>query len=86
MQQTTNTIVPLVLLGLLILTTPIQAKAADQTSTQAVETTAIKADSKMQEQKGGTEEVMDPAKQRDLEARKKAKEVIQEMEKKLSTQ
>ncbi len=75
------------LLGLLILTSQAQAEPADQAAAQTAGDSAVQqaaeANKNIPPPKQGGEGSQEAADKRDLEARKKAQDIIQEMQKKL---
>lgn len=90
MPQIRNLVIHAGLLGLIIFTSQVQAESADQTAAQTAEDTAIQLPADVHQeispQKDDSDNPMDTTHKRDQEARKKAKEIIKEMQEKFSTQ
>ncbi len=87
MQRTRTLFTHAGLLGLLILTSQAQAEPADQAVAQTTEDSAVeqaaKANKNIPPPEQGDEGSQEAADTRDLEARKKAQDIFQEMQKKL---
>jgi len=89
MPRSTTLIAPAGLLGLLIFTTQLQAEPPAKPAVDIATdiTTQLSADGQeAQPQQENPDSSMDTTQQRDAMARKKAKEIIMQMEKKLGTQ
>ncbi len=87
MQRTRTFFTHAGLLGLLILTSQAQAEPADQAVAQTTEDTAVQQAAEANNNTPTSEQVeegsQEAADKRDLEARKKAQDIFQEMQKKL---
>jgi hypothetical protein len=89
MPRSATKIVPAGLLGLLLVSTQVQAAPADQSATAAAQDStgqlsAGKQGAPTQDKKPDASS--DSAQQRDAEAREKARQIIMQMDKKLGTQ